>query len=194
MKTWQKFLGLMVLSTHFWSCTMDRRTHVVERSKKDIPSWSEMTPLELVEIDRALRMVMVRKDMRDLPLAIKQTQYQATGNLTVQLLELLAKPVRLNLLDSQATSQARQELVEILETLAKHEIFQRIQVQDIYFETYARLGPITGDANSTHDVYVLVEFSNDAHRDLQTLFREALSRANSTSLRQYGFAPAKSEL
>jgi len=194
MKTWQLYLSLALVSIHFWSGTINRRTHVVERSKKDVPHWSELTPLELIDVDQLVRMVMVRKAMRDLPLAIKQTQFLATSNLKALLLDSLAKPVREDLDKLNDMTDTRRELEKILEDLAKHEIFNQIKVQDIYFETFASQGAVTGDANSTHDVYVLAQFSKDDQRQLRSLFHEALGLAKNTSLRRFGSDSAKSEL
>ncbi|MFW7377921.1 MAG: hypothetical protein ACOH5I_03815 [Oligoflexus sp.] len=184
MKIIFSLLILVPMVTLVLSCTMNRQTQVVERSKKDAPSWIEQPSLELRDNDAARQMLMVRKEMRDLPLAIKQTQFQALANMKRQLLDSLADPVRGRLAEGGDNIAAKKELDALLEELGRNEIWHQVRVEDIYYETLASQGPITGDAKSTHNVYVLVRMANEDYQRLVSLFQSLLGRAKTAELNQ----------
>lgn len=187
MTLWKFYLPtLLGMAAMFSACTMSRQTQLVERSKKEVPHWTAMPALELNESAQHVKMLMVRKAMRDLPLGVKQTQFQAITNFKAQLLEQLAAPARQAIAAQSPdnSNEIMKELEEVLEKLSHHEIFNQIRIEDIYFETFASRGPIAGDADTTYDIYVLTHIALEEKEKLRELYVKELMASNSGALKR----------
>lgn len=144
--------------------------------------------MQALEHDGALRLLMVRRDLADLPLGIKQTQLQAIHQLKSQLIEQTVEPIREQLRGGEPEDQEKIEKAfdEKVNALTYHKIFDQIEVEDLYFETKTGRQSIPGDVARVHNVYVLARFPLDHLADLRESFVSLLKDADKTELKELG--------
>lgn len=179
--------AIVGLSLILWlnlACTLSQRTQVVERSKRDVPTWVEMEPQLITEGDHTLRMHLARKAMRDLPLAVKQTQLQASSYFRHKLIEAAAESYQQKIDEQDMGSEVLQSFNSILENMTRHELFEQIQVEDIYYETLAGQGPIATDRSTVYNVHVLVRFPVESLGHVEALLRDLLLESDHSQLKK----------